>query len=164
MAASEDRSLQPGDEPYNTGRKGSGGIASEQFFSQSDSMDKTVQTSGRFSVMAAGVASSSSPAAGESDSPGNSAGSGATGVEDWKKRKEEQARRRKLENDLKKCEKEIARLEEEGERLDEEVSLPGNSTDPEKLSALTAQRAAVDDQLQELYERWELLSEQTEQS
>ena len=164
LAASEDRSLQPGDEPYNTGRKGSGGIASEQFFSQSDSMDKTVQTSGRFSVMAAGDASSSSPAAGESDSPGNSAGSGATGVEDWKKRKEEQARRRKLENDLKKCEKEIARLEEEGERLDEEVSLPGNSTDPEKLSALTAQRAAVDDQLQELYERWELLSEQTEQS
>ena len=52
----------------------------------------------------------------------------------------------------------------EGEKLDEEVSLPGNSTDPEKLSALTAKRAAVDQQLQELYERWELLSEQTEQS
>lgn len=164
LAASEDRSLQPGHELYYTGRKGAGGIASEQFLSQSDSMDKILQTSGRFSVMTAGDASSSSPAAVGSDSPANSAGSGATGVEDWKKRKEEQARRRKLENDLKKCEKEIARLEEEGEKLDEEVSLPGNSTDPEKLSALTAQRAAVDDQLQELYERWELLSEQTEQS
>ena len=69
-----------------------------------------------------------------------------------------------IENELKKCEKEIARLEEEGERLDEEVSLPENSTDPGKLSTLTAQRAAVDEKLQELYEQWELLSEQTEQS
>ncbi len=85
------------------------------------------------------------------------------GVDDWKKRKEEQARRRKIANDLKKCEAEIARLEEEGERLDEEVSLPENSTDPDRLRELTAKREAVDQKLGDLYEQWELLSEQAEE-
>ena len=91
-----------------------------------------------------------------------SANTGA-GVDDWKKRKEEQARRRKIANDLKKCESEIARLEEEGEKLDEEVSLPENSTDPDKLRQLTAKREDIDRKLGELYEQWELLSEQAEE-
>ena len=82
------------------------------------------------------------------------------GVEDWKTRKEEQARRRKIANDLKKCEDEIARLEAEGEGLDEEISLPENSTDPDKLRDLTAKREAVDETLSVLYEQWETLSEQ----
>ena len=76
---------------------------------------------------------------------------------------EKQARRRKIANDLKKCESEIARLEEEGEKLDEEVSLPENSTDPDKLRQLTAKREDIDRKLGELYEQWELLSEQAEE-
>ena len=60
------------------------------------------------------------------------------GVDDWKKRKEEQARRRKISNDLKKCEEEIARLEGEGEQLDNEISLPENSTDPERSHKRTS--------------------------
>ena len=91
----------------------------------------------------------------------NSAASG--GVDDWKARKEEQARRRKIANDLKKCENEIARLEAEGESLDEEISLPENSTDPDRLRELTARREAVDDRLAALYEQWEALSEQAEE-
>ena len=164
LSAPEDLSVQTGYKAgfdrYDTGRKDTGAGAADQFRGKGKNTDRSAQASGRFDGLIAGEAGAASSASAGSDSPG----SGATGVEDWKKRKEEQARRRKLENDLKKCEKEIARLEEEGENLDEEVSLPGNSTDPEKLSALTAKRAAVDEQLQELYERWELLSEQTEQS
>ena len=85
------------------------------------------------------------------------------GVDDWKKRKEEQARRRKLENDLRKCEAEISRLEEEGALLDDEISLPENSTDPDKLRDLTSKREAVDEKLAELYEQWESLSELAEE-
>ena len=81
----------------------------------------------------------------------------------WKARKEEQARRRKIANDLKKCEEAIARLEAEGEALDEEISLPENSTDPDKLRDLTSKREAVDEKLAELYEQWESLSELAEE-
>ncbi len=87
----------------------------------------------------------------------------AAGAEDWKSRKEEQARRRKIANDLKKCENEIARLESEGESLDEEISLPENSTDPDKLRELTAKREAIDEELASLYERWEELGELSEE-
>jgi ATP-binding cassette subfamily F protein 3 len=80
-------------------------------------------------------------------------------VEDWKTRKEEQARRRKIANDLKKCENEIARLESEGEALDGEISLPENSTDHDRLRELTAKREAIDEKLSSLYEQWETLSE-----
>ena len=87
----------------------------------------------------------------------------AAGAEDWKSRKEEQARRRKIANDLKKCENEISRLEAEGESLDTEISLPENSTDPDKLRELTAKREAVDEKLASLYEQWESLSELAEE-
>ena len=89
--------------------------------------------------------------------------SAQSGVDDWKKRKEEQARRRKISNDLKKCEEEIARLEGEGEQLDNEISLPENSTDPDKLRDLTAKRESIDEQLSSLYEQWEALSELAEE-
>ncbi|MDO5133180.1 MAG: ABC-F family ATP-binding cassette domain-containing protein [Eubacteriales bacterium] len=84
------------------------------------------------------------------------------GADDWKARKEEQARRRKIANDLKKCETEIARLEEEGADLDGQISLPENSTDPDKLRLLSEKRAQTDEKLAELYEQWERLSEQAE--
>ena len=76
---------------------------------------------------------------------------------------QEQARRRKIANDLKKCENEISRLEAEGESLDTEISLPENSTDPDKLRELTAKREAVDEKLASLYEQWESLSELAEE-
>jgi len=108
----------------------------------------------------AGISGSSRQTASGSSS---TAASSAGGVEDWKTRKEEQARRRKIANDLKKCEKEIARLESEGEALDETISLPENSTDPDKLRDLTAKRESIDEQLSSLYEQWEALSELAEE-
>ena len=104
--------------------------------------------------------SAGSAAAGQTSRTAENA---AAGAEDWKTRKEEQARRRKIANDLKKCENEIARLESEGEALDEKISLPENSTDPDKLRELTAKREAIDDQLTSLYERWEELGELAEE-
>lgn len=85
------------------------------------------------------------------------------GVDDWKQRKEEQARRRKIANDLKKCENDIAALEAEGESLDAQISLPENSTDPNKLRDLTDRREQINEKLEDLYARWEELSELTEE-
>lgn len=100
--------------------------------------------------------STEKPAPGRNSDASANAGAGA---DDWKTRKEEQARRRKIANDLKKCENEIARLEADGQALDEEISLPENSTDPDRLRELTAKREAIDEQLAALYEQWESLSE-----
>ena len=83
--------------------------------------------------------------------------------DDWKLRKEEQARRRKIENDLKKCEKAIADLESEGESIDEQISLPENSTDPARLRELTENRNDIDARLASLYDQWEELSELADQ-
>ena len=102
----------------------------------------------------------SSAQAGPSASADAPAADQTGGVDDWKKRKEEQARRRKLENDLRKCEAEISRLEEEGALLDDEISLPENSTNSARLRELTDKRQKIDEKLQDLYEKWEFLSEQ----
>lgn len=114
---------------------------------------------GKGSSSAAGTtAASAGSSSTGAPTPAGTAGSGG-GVEDWKTRKEEQARRRKIANDLKKCENEIARLESDGEALDGEISLPENSTDPDRLRELTAKREAIDEKLSALYEQWETLSE-----
>ena len=78
---------------------------------------------------------------------------------DWKKQKEEQARQRKAANALKKCEDEIAALEEKGRQLDEAMALPENCTNVAKLNELAKEKAAADEALGALYEKWEALSE-----
>ena len=80
---------------------------------------------------------------------------------DWKNRKEEQARLRKLENDLKKCEEKIATLEAENNRLDEEMSKPENATNSVKLQELANEQQQTLDQLEKLYQLWETLAEAT---
>jgi ATP-binding cassette subfamily F protein 3 len=77
---------------------------------------------------------------------------------DWKQKKENQAIARKRENDIKKCEDRIEKLESKGTELDEEMSKPEIATNSAKLQELAKQRADVDNELAELYEKWEELS------
>ena len=79
---------------------------------------------------------------------------------DWKQQKEQQALQRKKENELKKCEDRIAVLEEECNTLDEEMAKPEIATNSVKLQELAKKREAADAELTELYEKWELLSEE----
>ena len=58
------------------------------------------------------------------------------------------------------CERDIARLEEKISALD--ASIEENATDYEKLTALSAERDAALAELDALYERWEILSEEAE--
>jgi len=79
--------------------------------------------------------------------------------QDWKNRKEEQARLRKRANDLKKCEEKIASLEARLKQIDGELSDPAIGTQVAKLQELSAEQAAINAELEQLYEEWEALAE-----
>ena len=78
---------------------------------------------------------------------------------DWKAQKEEQARLRKRENDLKKCEETISKLEARLAEIDTEMSDPAIGTQVLRLQDLTKEQASINEQLEELYEKWEELAE-----
>lgn len=78
---------------------------------------------------------------------------------DWKLAKEEQAKERKKQNDLKKCENRIEELEALITSLDEQMSDAAIATNVEKLTALSKEQEQAREELDLLYEQWELLSE-----
>lgn len=77
----------------------------------------------------------------------------------WQQQKEEQARQRKIENELKKVEAEIETLESNNDEIDTALANPDNGSDVAKLQELSKKRAQNDARLEELMERWEELSE-----
>lgn len=78
---------------------------------------------------------------------------------DWQKQKQEQARLRKIANELKKVEAEIEAKEEQIAGIDEQCQDPAVATNSAKLNELSQERAACSEELDALYERWESLSE-----
>lgn len=102
------------------------------------------------------------------DSTGRFSGSSpaqGTGVmtdskQDWKAKKEEQARLRKKQNELKKTEEEIASLEERDSALDEQLMRPEVASDVAKLMEIHKEQEAVKQRLEELYAVWEELAEE----
>ena len=78
----------------------------------------------------------------------------------WMEKKEEQAKKRKLANDLKRLEDKIAALEDKIASVDQEIMLPENASNAIRLSELAQIREKANTELEELYENWEALSEQ----
>lgn len=78
---------------------------------------------------------------------------------DWKKSKEEQAKERKRLNDIKKTELCIEELEQLISSLEKEISLPENATNAARLTELSKKQAKATEELEQLYETWETLSE-----
>ena len=78
---------------------------------------------------------------------------------DWKNRKEQQAAKRKKENDLKKCEEAIETLEKRNAEIDLKMAEPEICTNVAKLQELSAEKEKNEAELESLYEKWELLSE-----
>ncbi len=76
----------------------------------------------------------------------------------WQQKKEEQARLRKIKNDLRKVEQEIDALETDNAEIDAALSDPANGTDSALLQELAKKRAENDSLLEKLMERWEELS------
>ena len=79
--------------------------------------------------------------------------------EDRARRKEEQARERRRQNELKKLEDRISELEERSSELDELLSQEEVFTDVQKCTEVSQEKADVLKELDELYEKWEELSD-----
>jgi ATP-binding cassette subfamily F protein 3 len=80
------------------------------------------------------------------------------GKMDWQEQKAEQARIRKLENDIKKIEDEISRLEEILDNVETQMADPANVTNSAKLNELTAEQNEAQVKLDECFDIWEKLS------
>ena len=75
----------------------------------------------------------------------------------WKQQKEEQARLRKIENEVKKIETEIEKLETENEELTELLQADEVSTNSVKLQEISSKIEENTKKLEELMERWEAI-------
>ena len=78
---------------------------------------------------------------------------------DWQAKKEEQARLRKLANDIKKIEDSIEKLEKRNEEIDELLTHEDIYTNVSKLMELNKEKAEVEASLEELMEKWSELCE-----
>ncbi len=87
----------------------------------------------------------------------NETGSISASKEDWKSHKEEQARKRKLENDIKKTEEKITETEQKIEELNEVLTKEEVYTVPEKCMEVQKDLDAASEILNKLYEEWEKL-------
>lgn len=88
----------------------------------------------------------------------DSAQSGAS-KSDWQAQKEEQARLRKLSNDIKKLEDTIDKLEKRNEEIDELLTHEDVFTNVAKLMELNKEKSEIETQLEELFEKWSELNE-----
>lgn len=95
-----------------------------------------------------------------SETAASSSVSSANGKADWKSQKEEQAKKRKLENDIKKTETQIMETEAEIERLNEELTKEEVYSAPSRCLKVQQELDAASASLEELYEKWELLCSQ----
>lgn len=77
----------------------------------------------------------------------------------WQEQKEEQARLRKRQNELKKTESRIGILEERNEEIDEMMTHEEVYTNSVKCQELAKEKAANEEELETLYEKWEELAE-----
>lgn len=78
---------------------------------------------------------------------------------DWKQQKEEQAKLRKIQNDLKKTEDEILSLESRNEEIDLLLTQEDVYTNVSKLMELNKEKKEIEAKLEALLEVWESLAE-----
>ncbi|MGN0404592.1 MAG: ribosomal protection-like ABC-F family protein [Bariatricus sp.] len=77
----------------------------------------------------------------------------------WQEQKEEQAKIRKRQNDLKKTEERITRLEDRNQEIDTLLMQEDVYTNSVRCQELAKEKAANEEELEELYEKWEELAE-----
>ncbi len=85
--------------------------------------------------------------------------SGSDAKLDWQQQKEEQARLRKIQSDLKRTELRIEKLEKRDDEIDTLLACEDIFADVAKVTELSAEKEAIRQELDGLYEEWESLSE-----
>ena len=76
---------------------------------------------------------------------------------DWQQQKQEQAKKRKIQNRYQAVEDEIESIDERYAALDHELSLPENASNATKLIELSKEKEALDEKLQTLFDELEEL-------
>ena len=74
---------------------------------------------------------------------------------DWKEMKKQAGKKKKRERELEKCEARIAEVEEKIEELEREMADPAIASNVAKLQELFKEQSAYNEELVELYEKWE---------
>lgn len=77
----------------------------------------------------------------------------------YQAQKEQQAKERKLKNQIKKTETEIEETEEKIQQLEEQLCLPEIATNADKAREIFDEKTELETHLNELYEKWESLQE-----
>lgn len=93
-----------------------------------------------------------------SGNPVNTPANDSENKQSWQQQKEEQARLRKLKNDLKKTEDEIHQLETRNDEIDQLLTQEEIFTNVDKLLALNNEKQQLEARLEELLEQWEQLA------
>lgn len=106
-------------------------------------------------VSSAGTATSISSSAADTAPAEGSSG----GKLSWQEQKEQQARERKRQNELKKTEERIAVLEERNAEIDELMTHEDVYSNSVKCQELALEKSGNEEELEELYEKWEELAE-----
>lgn len=88
----------------------------------------------------------------------SSAGTAPAAKADWKAQKEEQAKLRKIQNEIKKTESRIDELEQIIYECDSELANPEYATNVGKLMEIQKSKEAAESELETLYEKWEELN------
>ena len=100
--------------------------------------------------------------------PASSSGSQNQGGADtevklsYQEQKERKQQLQKLRTALSACEKDISEHEDGIAKLDDEIALPENAVNSAKLNELTGKQSKLQQELDELYTKWEELSEDIE--
>ena len=79
---------------------------------------------------------------------------------EWKAQKEEQARIRRIQNELRKTEESIHALETRDSEIDALLTLEEVYTDVPRLMELNKEKEEIAGQLEKLYQSWEELAEE----
>ena len=79
---------------------------------------------------------------------------------EWKAQKEEQARIRRIQNELRKTEESIHTLETRDSEIDALLTLEEVYTDVPRLMELNKEKEEIAGQLEKLYQSWEELAEE----
>ena len=112
-------------------------------------------------VNASAASASSSADAAASEAVQSTGAEIKLSFEEQKKKKQQQ---QKLRTALSNCEKEIEQHETAISGLDEEMADPANAVNSAKLNKLSQKQVRLNEELEELYSKWEEISEELEAS
>lgn len=95
----------------------------------------------------------------DASASGNASSAPSDNKLSWQEQKEAQAKERKRQNELKKTEDRITELEERDGEIDEWMTHEDVYSNSVKCQELAKEKAAIDEELEQLYEKWEELAE-----